>query len=346
MPEGISRVAILLGPSPMLSDLFVVVSDTHAGGVLDWVPPTVRQPVRSPAEIRREGADIVIECSALRPRRPGRHFVPSFSALTTAEYSFRFEAASVVRPEDWTGTVSVGPATFGSIPGGSASLRSEVDLFVTDTPLESLRLRLRLRATDLEVILGSRWMITLSACDGEPAESRPSLENGPAAIPVPALSQLEEDAGLRDRICSPTSVAMVLGYWRRAATVAELAAEMFHPRLDLYGVWPAAIQAGARRGVPGYLLRFPDWATATWCLSRGLPIVASVRYETGELTNAAITRTSGHLLVLTGFEGSEVLVNDPVAPTRATVPRRYRLDELSKIWLSRSGVGYVFCPPP
>ena len=330
----------------MLSDLFVIVSDARAGGVLDWIPPTVRQPVRSPADVRREGADIVIDCPELRPRQPGRHFVPSFSALTTVEYSFRFEAASVARPDDWVGTVSVGPATFGSVPGTSASLRSEVDLFVADTPVESLRLRLRLRAADPDVVLGSRWMVTLSGCDGGTAESRPLPDNGPAAIPVPALSQLEEDAGIRDRICSPTSVAMVLAYWRRAATVAELAAEMFHPQLDLYGVWPAAIRAGARRGVPGYLLRFPDWAAATWCLSRGLPIVASVRYETGELTKAAISRTSGHLLVLTGFEGDQVLVNDPVAPTRDTVPRRYPLDELSRIWLARAGVGYVFCPPP
>ena len=50
--------------------------------------------------------------------------------------------------------------------------------------------------------------------------------------------------------------------------------------------------------------------------------------------------------MLTGFEGGEVLVNDPAAPTRAEVARRYRLDELVRVWLGRAGVGYVFCALP
>ena len=99
---------------------------------------------------------------------------------------------------------------------------------------------------------------------------------------------------------------MVLGYWRRPAAVAELAREVFHPGTDLYGVWPAAILAAGRRGIAGYLLRFPDWAAAAWCLARGLPVIASVRYASGELTGAAAAATPGHLLVLTGFEDGVV----------------------------------------
>jgi len=40
-----------------------------------------------------------------------------------------------------------------------------------------------------------------------------------------------------------------------------------------------------------------------------------------------------------------VLVNDPAAPTAASVPRRYRADELGNVWLARGGVGYVLFDP-
>src|SRR5437879_12535200 len=67
---------------------------------------------------------------------------------------------------------------------------------------------------------------------------------------------------------------MVLGYLGVGVTPERLAADVFHPALDIYGVWPAAVSAAARRGIPGYLLRFPDWTAAAWCLDHGLPIIA------------------------------------------------------------------------
>jgi len=139
---------------------------------------------------------------------------------------------------------------------------------------------------------------------------------------------------------------MVLAYYGTHVPVAELAREIFHRDLDIYGVWPAAIRAAGRRGIAGYLLRFPDWSAAEWCLAQGMPIIASVRYGAGELTDAAVTQTPGHLLVLTGHDAGHVFVNDPAAPTASGVSRRYRLDQLRRIWLERGGVGYVLFRPP
>ena len=331
----------------MVTDLFAVVSGTSPHVVIDSVPPAVRRAPVPAARPRPDGPDVIIDSPVFRSRRPGTLFVPAFCALTPAEYSFRFEAVpGDVTRETWVGTVAIGRAAFGTVPDSSDALRSEIDVFVARMPLESIRLRLRLRAPDLKEVIGAPWIVTLSISGNDAVEASTGTARAAAAIAVPALSQLEEAGHLRHRICSPTSVAMVLQRWGRSVEVAELAAEMFHAAVDLYGVWPCAIQAGARRGVPGYLLRFPDWASAAWCLAHGLPIVASVRYAEGELTGAAIPRTSGHLLVLTGAEDDYVLVNDPAAPTRDEVPRRYRLDEITRVWLDRSGVGYVFCPPP
>jgi hypothetical protein len=147
------------------------------------------------------------------------------------------------------------------------------------------------------------------------------------------------------RICSPTSVAMVLRYWGGVADPVSVAADVFDASLDRYGVWPAAIRAAARRGVLGYLLAFPDWASAAWCLERGMPVVASVQYAAGELAGAPMDATDGHLVVLTGCEGDEALVNDPAAPSAETVPRRYRVEALERVWLARAAVGYVFFRP-
>ena len=176
-------------------------------------------------------------------------------------------------------------------------------------------------------------------------QKTPGVCGGAARIVVPTRTQAAEPEPMRWHICSPTSVAMVLERWGHRVETSSLAAEIFQPSLGRYGVWPAAIAAAGRHGVAGYLLRFPDWGSAAWCLDAGLPIVASVRYASGELAGAAMDRTEGHLVVVTGYEGDIALLNDPAAPTEAEVPRRVRIEDLERVWLERTGVGYVLFDP-
>jgi hypothetical protein len=186
------------------------------------------------------------------------------------------------------------------------------------------------------------WLVTLSAWSGDVSGAASS----PAAVSlaVPARTQMTEPEAMRLRICSPVSVGMALESLGSSVPTLVLADEVFHAPTDRYGVWPAAIRAAGIHGHLGYLLRFPDWEAVAWCLGRGLPIVASVRYAPDELTGAAIPATTGHLIVITGLAGDDVLVNDPAAATTAGVSRRYRREELTRVWLQRAGVGYVFMP--
>jgi len=267
--------------------------------------------------------------------------------LGAAAFSFRFELSVMTARgwSPWIATATVGSAEFFPYPRVDG-IESQIDLWTSKESTGELKLRVRARSGDQAALFDHPWLVTLSACDGVEDGRTPPAPRGSARLSVPALSQMDAAPALGPRICSPTSVAMVLAYLGAGVSTERLASEMFHPGLDLYGVWPAAVCAAGRRGVLGYLLRFPDWDAAAWCLDHGLPIIASVRYVTGELTGAAIAATSGHLVVLTGYDSDDVLVNDPAAPTAQAVPRRYRRRELENVWLGRAGVGYVFFKAP
>jgi Peptidase_C39 like family len=328
----------------MSSALWVATSGMPVPTLLDAIPPACRRPADSPARVQIGPDEALVESPAW-PAAGATHFVPSFVVRTTLQFSARLELCVRVHEawSPWVGGVGLGPASFDPLPPAEG-LDVDVDVFRTPAAVEAVLLLLRLRATEPAAVAAAPWMLTLSSSDGSAPATTAEANGRGVRLEVPARSQMEGEAAIAARICSPTCVAMLLEFWRRPVRLATLAAEIFHPGTDLYGVWPAAILAAGRRGLAGYLLRFPDWESAQWCLARGLPIIASVRYGAGELTGAATAATPGHLLVLTGWDGDDVLVNDPAAATPAWVGRRYRRDELARVWLERNGVGYVIFP--
>ncbi len=331
----------------MSTDLFIAASGWPEGVLVEAVPPACRRGVDPAPDPVVDAAHAILEFPEWRPRHPARHLLPAFSALAPVPCSFRFEVS--VRTGDgwspWVAGASIGPARFEPIADRSDALTAAVDEFRAPASVDAVRVRLRVSAADPPRLFGAPWLVSLSAWDGAAVADGPYVGDA-VRLAVPAVSQMEADEAIRRRICSPASVAMVLAYHDARVDLAALAREIFHPALDLYGVWPAALGAAGCRGVAGYLLRFPDWASAAWCLERGMPVIASVRYAAGELPGAAMVETTGHLLVLTGYEGGEVLVNDPAAPTAGEVARRYPLDGIRRVWLERAGVGYVLFRPP
>ncbi len=215
---------------------------------------------------------------------------------------------------------------------------AEIDLLRIHTPLQAATLHLRVQG------VGPTAPALLSvSVRRRGAVPAPTFTGRDTALAVPPQSQMVLRPELASHVCSPTSVAMLLAYYGHSADIYDVIAEARHQPSGLYGVWPANIHAAARRGLLGYLLHFPSWEVAHALLDAGFPIVASVRYEEGELSRAAIEQTSGHLLVVRGCAGNTVLVNDPAATTE--VARAYDLAEFCKVWLERSAVGYVLFPP-
>jgi hypothetical protein len=326
--------------TPVSTDLFVSASGLDTATLARAVPPSCLRTIETATAWHREGDDALLECGPWAPRRPAVHLLPAYAPLAPVAPAFRFELSARVAGawSPWVATITLGRAEFPPLPTAAGALTADVDQLTAAHPPEAIRLRVRSRGP-----VPDAWLASLSAAAATGDFGAPP--GAGTAVSVPALSQVGEDAAIAMRICSPTSVAMVLRYWGRPATAVAVAADVFHADTDQYGVWPAAIRAAAVRGVAGYLLRFPDWTAAAWCLGRGIPIIASIKYATGELRDAPLDATTGHLVVLTGYTDGLVLVNDPAATTMEAVPRRYRRDELTRAWLARGGIGYVLFDP-
>lgn len=329
-----------------MTDLFAACLGIDARAVTEAIPPNVRRGLEGQPPSRPEGGDVVFEFGPWVPRAPACHLLPSVALLTPRRYAVRFEISGRRSGAwtSWVATTTLGDNGFAPLPMASDGLTADIDEIHASPPIDAVRLRVRFGG-DTDSVVHAPRLVTLSVWDGVLA---PKVEAPPSAarLAVPARTQLREPEAVRLRICAPTSVGMAMEYFGCAVPTMTLADAVFHAPTDRYGVWPAAVRAAAAHGVPGYLLRFPDWEAAAWCLAHGLPIVASMRFSAGELTNAPIPETTGHLLVITGLDGDEVLVNDPVAPEVGSVPRRYRREEFTRAWLDRSGVGFVFFPPP
>jgi len=167
---------------------------------------------------------------------------------------------------------------------------------------------------------------------------------------VPFRPQRTDNPALSGRLCSPTSLTMVLAFQGVDRPVGEVAARVRDPDNDIYGNWPRNIQGAFELGVPGILTRFNDWESVAVHLTRGEPIIASIRAPRGVLHNAPYSALDdGHLIVLTGLDGQGgVFVNDPAAGTPELGQRVYSMQDLTTAWMKLGkGTAYVLlCPNP
>jgi len=172
----------------------------------------------------------------------------------------------------------------------------------------------------------------------EPLDPRPFGR----VLEVAPRSQMAEREDVASRICSPTSLAMVMRFRGVDAPTMAVAERAFDPVHEIYGNWPRNVQAAYSFGVRGYLTFFSDWAAVEQTVAEGTPIIVSIAAKAGQLKGAPYAATAGHLLVLVGFDREgNCVVNDPAAPERASVRRVYDRAELQSVWMDRGGTAYV-----
>ena len=158
--------------------------------------------------------------------------------------------------------------------------------------------------------------------------------------------------------CSPTSLSMLLGYYRAlpsAANQAWVDKRYADPWVDhvarvVYdysyrgaGNWAFNTAYAANLTTDAFLTRLTDLRDAERFIAAGIPLAASITFANGQLTGAPIGGTAGHLVVIVGFTANgDVVVNDPAAPTNASVRRTYDRGQFERAWLRRSsGTVYV-----
>lgn len=192
--------------------------------------------------------------------------------------------------------------------------------------------------------------------------SVPTSRPGPArgvVLDVPAYSQMihrghypKYGAG-GEAWCSPTSTAMVLGYYDALPAAAayswvpaghpdpwvdHVARMTYDYSYDGTGNWPFNTAYAATRVDHAFVTRLRSLREAEVLVKAGIPVVASIAFERGGLTGALIPSTDGHLLVIVGFTADgDVVVNDPAAATDAEVRRTYDRGEFENAWIPTSG---------
>jgi hypothetical protein len=146
---------------------------------------------------------------------------------------------------------------------------------------------------------------------------------------------------------------MVVGYWAKdggpcEARVRAAVAGVYDWVFDGHGNWPFnTAYAAAAAGLEGYVTRLASLAEAEAWIAAGVPVVMSYSWTEGQLPNAPVSSSEGHLGVLVGFDASgNPVMNDPAGATDGEVRRSYPRADFEALWLDHSGgTAYVIHPP-
>ncbi|MGI3228603.1 peptidase C39 family protein [Streptomyces sp. GTA36] len=173
--------------------------------------------------------------------------------------------------------------------------------------------------------------------------------------------------------CSPTSSQMIIEYWGRKPTAAQLAwvkPEYTDPQVchaarftfdhqyNGCGNWPFnAAYAATYKDLQGVVTRLGSLADLETLIAAGIPAITSQSFLKTELTGAGYG-TAGHLMTVIGFTADgDVIANDPASPDNNAVRRVYKRREWENIWLrtkrynasgavvsGTGGVCYIYFP--
>ena len=218
----------------------------------------------------------------------------------------------------------------------------DVDTLKLNKKASAFRYRLKFKAGKKPVKLRS---VAVAVSDAEAPASPPAFSTGPWVrdLGLAPRSQGDAQEKYKHDICSPTSLAMVLEFWGRTLDLETVALGAQDRGSQLFGNWPANVAYAGAFGLEGRVARLESLADAEAEIAQGRPVIVSVTFSEGDLPNAPIKHTRGHVMVIGGFTPQgDVIAYDPAGKGAAQVRRVYPRAAFHKVWrVHKRGLAYL-----
>lgn len=277
--------------------------------------------------------------------------LPSWNGEAPAGSGFRVAMRFQDQVGAWTDWLEVGD--WGPVPPRpslatrSGPVQVEIDTVKASTSLVAYAWRVDLAAGATASAVVRRLSVCLTGTG--PMADRYLLEHpvppageGAIELPAPFRGQVTPVAALTGRICSPCTVASALGAYGIEVPTEVVAADLYDPLHDLFGVWPRAIMGASQRGLEGYVTRIRDYGTLRAHFLAGHVVGASIRFKPGTLKHPPYPSTNGHLILLRGFTaGGDVITADSYRAADGD-GKIWDQGDLARAWFATGGVAYVF----
>ncbi|MDI6784679.1 MAG: C39 family peptidase, partial [bacterium] len=164
-------------------------------------------------------------------------------------------------------------------------------------------------------------------------------------LPVPYRSQTVEDKNISWRACHPASLSMILEYYGTKLPTAEVATSVWDPWNEIFGNWSFNAAFAGLLGYRAWVIRCSSFDPIKQEIAAGHPVILSIAYKRGVLSNAPVKSTNGHIIVCRGFtpEGDPIC-NDPAARTEEKGYIVYKKEELERAWLAGKAAAIIIHP--
>lgn len=290
-------------------------------------------------------------------RFPATEFLPSWNILLPRpgqgfQVFVRVYAAEGARPSRWfyAGEAGEGINTAPVKMEVPAWGRTRIDYLELKRPATAFQYRIDMTASHPQDVLDGngpvfrRFFMHYSGQSAKaPSQTGGKVQASRSVIPVPYRSQLTVSAvKLRNVICCPTSLSMVLEHNGVDKPTLDICQQAFDKRHQIYGVWPQVVHVASQYGFESWIHRFRSHADVLTYLNQGLPIIASIRVPEGQLRGARYGKSNGHIIVITGIrKNGRYVVNDPASHGDGGEAIDYFAEDMEKVWLDKGGVGII-----